>query len=174
MNHSHLIKSISLALVSTLFGITSSLQAQSTHSVRVSATLKSDHDDPKGSITEVVKKHLEIEVSGSNAVQGDVKITYTFFADDLAVRKVVVVKSDDIKTTLVAGKRTPLKSPVVTFSFTPEHSVKSGSGKRARYNRVNATGKRYHGWSVQVYSGDRLVGEAYSLPALKTLMNRDR
>lgn len=174
MNHFRFIKNISLALVAALFGITTTLQAQNTSSVRVSATLKTEHDDPKGSITEVVKKNLEIEVYGSAAVQGEVKITCTFFADDLATRKITAMKLDNLRATLVAGKSTPLKSPVVTFSFTPEHSEQSGTGKRARYKRVDAVGKRYHGWAVQVYSADRLVGEVYSLPALKTLMNRDR
>ena len=174
MTHSRNIKTILLALFAILTGITTSLKAQSTNSVRVSAILKTEHDDPKGSIAEVVKKHLEIEVSGSSSVQGEVKVTCTFFADDLTTKKLTTMKSDNIKATLVAGMRTSLKSPVVTFSFTPEHSVKSGSGRRAKYKRVDATGKRYHGWAVQVYGGDSLVGEAYSLPALKTLMNRDR
>lgn len=155
-----------------MLGFGASLKAQNTNLIRVSATIKTEHDDPKGSIAEVVKKHLEIELSGSASVQGEVKVTCTFFADDLAADKVVALKSNDLRATIEAGKSTRIVSPVVSFNFTPQHSEKTGSGKRAKYKRVEATGNRYHGWAVRAYVGDQLVGEAYSIPTIKTLMNK--
>ena len=174
MNTTQLIQTTNLILLTFMLGVGTSLKAQSTNSIRVTATLKTDHDDPKGSIAEVVKKSLEIEVSGSASVQGAVKITYTFFADDLAAGKVVALKSNDLKATLEAGKSTRLISPVVSFNFTPQHSEKSGSGKRAKYKRIEATGNRYHGWAVRAYVGEKLVGEAYSIPTIKKLLDDNR
>lgn len=146
------------------------LPAQTANLVSVTATVKTEHNDPKGSIAEVVKKHLEIELRGSAKLQGEVKVTCTFFADDLAGDKIVALKANDLKAGLEAGKSTRIASPDVTFNFTPQHSEKSGSGKRTRYKRIEATGNRYHGWAIRVFRGDQLVGEAYSIPSIKKLL----
>lgn len=174
MNAARFVQATPIILLVFMFGLGASVKAQSANSVRVLVTMKTDHDDPKGSIDEVVKKHLEVELSGSASVQGEIKVTCTFFADELAADKVVALKSDDLKATLEAGNSTRLVSPVVTFKFTPQHSQKSGSGKRAKYKRIEAVGKRYHGWAVRAYAGEKLVGEAYSLPAIKRLMDGSR
>lgn len=150
--------------------VSSALPAQTVGHVTVAATVKTEHNDPKGSIAEVVKKHLEIELRGSATLQGEVKVTCTFFADDLAADKIVALKANDLKAGLEAGKSTRIISPAVTFNFTPQHSEKSGSGKRARYKRIEATGNRYHGWAIRVFRGDELVGEAYSIPSIKKLL----
>lgn len=174
MNTPRLFQTTLLVLLTFLLGFGASLEAQNTNSIRVSATMKTDHDDPKGSIAEVVKKHLEIELFGSASVQGEVKVTCTFFADDLAADKVVALKSNDLRATLEASKSTRLISPAVSFNFTPQHSEKSGSGKRAKYKRIEATGNRYHGWAVRAYVGEKLVGEAYSIPTIKKLLDDNR
>ncbi|MFZ2277861.1 MAG: hypothetical protein WAW39_08675 [Prosthecobacter sp.] len=148
------------------------LVAQAVTPIRVTATVKTEHADPKGSIDEVVKKNLEIELRGSNTLQGEVKVTCTFFADDLGTDKLVALKSHSLTAVLEAGKSTRLTSPVVTFNFTPQHSVKSGSGRRAKFKNVEAVGSRYHGWGIQVYRGDELVGEAFSLPSIKKLLKQ--
>lgn len=156
-------------LLSITLGFCTTLTAQMVKPVRVSAIVKTAHDDPKGSIAEVVKKHLEIDISGGASFLGDVKVTCTFFADDLSANKIVALKSTDLKAELVAGKSTRLTSPEVSFNFTPQHSEKSGSGRRAKYKRIEATGNRYHGWAVQVFRGSDLVGEAYSTNDIKKL-----
>ena len=155
-----------------LASATSTLTAQSTNLVSVAAAIKTEHADPKGSIDEVVKKNLEIELRGSAKLQGEVKVTCTFFADDLTAGKIVALKSNSLTAGLEAGKSTRIASPAVTFSFTPQHSEKSGSGKRTRYKRIEATGNRYHGWSIQVFKGDELVGEAFSIPSIKKLLEK--
>ncbi|MCF7787814.1 MAG: hypothetical protein K9N47_16915 [Prosthecobacter sp.] len=162
------IKLISLLLITA--GSYPALIAQTVGHVSVTATVKTEHNDPKGSIAEVVKKHLEIELRGSATLQGEVKVTCTFFADDLAGDKIVALKANDLKAGLEAGKSTRIISPDVTFNFTPQHSEKSGSGKRAKYKRVEATGSRYHGWAIRVFRGDEIVGEAYSIPSIKKLL----
>lgn len=170
MKTSQLIYTSRCILLTLVVGFGSPLYAQPSNHVSVTATVKTEHNDPKGSIDEVVKKHLEIELSGSATVQGEVKVTCTFFADDLAGDKIIALKANDLKAGLEAGKSTRIVSPDVTFSFTPQHSEKSGSGKRARYKRVEATGSRYHGWAIRVFRGDELVGEAYSIPSIKKLL----
>lgn len=153
-------------------GFCATLVAQTASLIRVTAIMKTEHADPKGSIDEVVRKNLEIELRGSNALQGEVKVTCTFFADDLGTDKLVALKSNSLTAVLEAGKSTRITSPVVTFNFTPQHSVKSGSGRRAKFKNVEAVGSRYHGWGIQVFRGDELVGEAFSLPSIKKLLKQ--
>jgi hypothetical protein len=160
----------SLMLMGT-FGFCPQLSAQTTGNVRVTAIVKTEHDDPEKSIAEVVKKHLEIELSGSPNLQGEIKVTCTFFADDLSANKIIVLKSNDLKVMLEPGKRASVVSPAVVFNFTPAHSEKSGGGKRAKYKRIEATGNRYHGWGIRVYLGANLVGEAYSNSDIKKLLS---
>lgn len=167
--HTIILFTKSLLLIFTL-GFCTTLTAQMAKPVRVAAIVKTEHDDPKGGNAEVVKKHLEIDISGGANFLGDVKVTCTFFADDLSAGKVVNLKSNDLKTELVAGKSTRLISPEVSFNFTPQHSEKSGSGRRAKYKRIEATGNRYHGWAVQVFRGSDFVGEAYSNNDIKKLL----
>ncbi len=170
MKTSRLIHTSHCILLAFIVGFGAALYAQPSNHVSVTATVKTEHNDPKGSIAEVVKKHLEIELRGSATLQGEVKVTCTFFADDLAGDKIVALKANDLKAGLEAGKSTRIISPDVTFNFTPQHSEKSGSGKRAKYKRVEATGSRYHGWAIRVFRGDELVGEAYSIPSIKKLL----
>lgn len=148
----------------------SALDAQTASLVSVTGIVKTEHDDPKGSIDEVVKKHLEIELRGSSKLQGEVKVTCAFFADDLSGGKIVALKSNTLTVTLETGKSARTSSPAVTFKFTPQHSERSGSGRRTRYKSIEATGSRYHGWSIQVFRGEEVVGEAFSIPSIKKLL----
>lgn len=169
-----------LCLLTLGFGLT--LAAQTANLVRVTAIVKSERDDPKDSEKEIAKKHLEIELFGSNAISGEVKVTCTFFADDEKAGKVVALKSSDLKTILEPGKTASLVSAEETFAFTPEHSEKTGNGNnkgkgnangngngkgkgnnnRPNFKSIDASGTRYHGWAVRVFRGSELVGEAYS------------
>ena len=49
--------------------------------------------------------------------------------------------------------------------------MKTGSGKRARAKVIEATGVRYHAWAVRAFIDGVLAGEAYSLPAIKKLLD---
>lgn len=136
--------------------------AQSSNLVSVAAVVKGENDDPKDSEQKIAKKHLEIELSASAKISGEVKVTCAFYAESLSSNKVSSLKSTDLKATLESGKRVSLTSTKEIFTYTPEHFQRSGSGKRAKAKKVAATGNRYHGWAVQVFRGSELVGEAYS------------
>ena len=154
-----------------MLSLTSGLSAQTTlHPVRISAKVKSEHGDHKSSNAEILKKHLEIELTGSSALQGEVKVISTFFADDLGADRVVPLKTKEIKAEVGKSRSTRITSSVVTFSYTRKHSERSGTGRRARFKSVEATGKRYHGWGVQVFSGNELVGEAFSSREIQKLL----
>jgi hypothetical protein len=135
--------------------------------VTVSAKLITQHDDPKGSIDEVVNQALQVDLRAGSQVSGTVKIVCSLYADDLKTKKVVLEKNETLSAELSPGRTVKVSSPPVTFKFTPEHSEKSGSGKRTRYRKVEAVGHRYHGWAVQLFVSEKLVGEAYSTPGLK-------
>lgn len=72
---------------------------------------------------------------------------------------------------LVQGGVATIKTKPTTFTYTPRHSIRTGSGRRARFKTVEATGVRFHGWAVRAFIGDQLAGEAYSIESIKKLMD---
>ncbi len=66
-----------------------------------------------------------------------------------------------------AVRFTDVSTAKVVFSWTPQHSERTGSGRRVQFKKVDETGHRYHGYSVQVLHNGEVIGEAYSHAALK-------
>lgn len=156
-----------LVLVAAAFSLFSTVSLFAADSVRVVGKVLTDHDDPKGQVGEVVKKTLVLDLAGNPVLEsGAIQVKATFYADDLGTNQVVPEKELKATAALVRG-RAALSLPVVTFNFTPAHAKTTGSGRRAKAVRVPASGRRYHGWAVEVFDGNRKLGEAYSHPSLK-------
>lgn len=138
------------------------------HAVKVEVKLFTSHDDPKGSQAEVVSKQMTVVLAGSAKSGGDkLTVKARFYADDLKTDKLVVEKELQAETTLQSGRiEVPLSA--VTFNFTPAHAKSNGSGRRAKSVRVPASGRRYHGWAVEVFKGNEIVGDAASHPTLQS------
>ncbi|HEY1051918.1 MAG TPA: hypothetical protein VGE39_19235 [Prosthecobacter sp.] len=99
-------------------------------------------------------------------------LKWTLYASNLqrGTDDVVVQKSGDIQFSADPnGSPMDLTTPKTAFTWTPQHSVRSGSSRRAVYTRVPEAGHRYHGYHVQVLSGDTVIGEAISSEALRKL-----
>jgi len=97
-------------------------------------------------------------------------LKWTLFAANLqrGADDIIVEKSGDMKFSVDGnGRFTDLTTPQVAFVWAPQHSVKSGSGRRSSFKRVAESGHRYHGYRVQVLNGDSVVSEAYSSEALR-------
>ena len=95
---------------------------------------------------------------------------WTLFAANLrrGSDSIVVEKSGDIKVTLEPnGRYLDIATPKVAFVYTPMHTESSGSGRRMRSKTIEESGHRYHGYLVQVFNGDTLLGEAISNEALR-------
>lgn len=141
-------------------------------SVRVDVKLSTDHDDPKGGVEEIVKKQLTVTLSGSPQLSTDrLTIKAKFYADDLTADQVVVEKELEVPAKLENG-RAVVNLPEVTFRHVPAHGQITGSGRRSKAKRVPASGRRYHGWALQVMDGARQLGDAYSIASLKPTTNR--
>jgi hypothetical protein len=141
--------------------------AVASDSVRVEARLATEHDDPKEGVEEVIKKQLVVTISGAPKLASDrLTVRAKFYADDLTAGQVVVEKELTVSASLDRGRAT-LELPEVTFRHTPAHGQISGTGRRTKSKRIPAAGRRYHGWSVEVLDGEKLLGEAYSIISLK-------
>ena len=96
-------------------------------------------------------------------------LKWTFYADDLkrGHDEVIVQKSGDQSFSIEpSGRSTDVTTPKVLFEWTPQHSVRSGSGRRVSYKKVDETGHRYHGYAVQVLQGGEVIAEASNDPKL--------
>ena len=72
---------------------------------------------------------------------------------------VSVEKSGEMKITVDAnGRYVDVATPKVAFTYVPYHTVRKGRSSQV----VEESGKKYHGYHVQVISGDAVLGEAFS------------
>lgn len=154
-----------LAIIVALLAATPAIFASDF--VRIDGKLSTEHDDPKDGFQEVVKKNLVAVLTGPvDRDIGQLTIKTIFYADDLDANKLVVEKEMLSQVSLLRG-RARVEVPSVIFRFTPTHGEITGSGRRSIAKRIESSGRRYHGWGIQVYKGDDIIGEAYSNPSLK-------
>lgn len=151
--------------------LTTATAALADNSVRLQVAVKGEHNDPKGSVQEIHQRWLEISATAFHLEKPQkVRIEWTFYGDDLTAKKVVKQASGVDTVELAQSQVATIKAKPTTFTYTPRHGIKTGSGRRARFKTVEATGIRYHGWSVRAFIGDQLAGEAYSIDSIKKLI----
>ena len=140
--------------------------------IKLQVAAKSEHNDPKGKDPqEVQSRWLEISATAFHLEKpAAVRLEWAFFGDNLDSDKVVKHGSGTENVELAQSKKADVKTKSVNFTFTPRHSVRTGSGKRARVKVIEATGVRYHAWGVRAFVDGKLAGEAYSSPSIQKLM----
>lgn len=110
---------------------------------------------------------LNVRVTNQSGVKLEgATLKWTLFAANLrrGTDSIVVEKSGDIKISVDAnGRYADLATPKVAFVFTPMHSERKGRSSVT----VEEAGHRYHGFHVQVVSGDAVIGELWSNEALR-------
>jgi len=161
---------ISAQIICLLLTTTGSALAD--NSIKLQVAAKSEHNDPKGNNPqEVQSRWLEISVTAFHLEKpAAVRLDWAFFGDNLDSNKVVKHDGGTETVELVQSKEADAKTKLVKFTFTPRHSVRSGSGKRPLSKVIEATGVRYHAWGVRAFVDGKLAGEAYSVPSIKKLM----
>jgi hypothetical protein len=126
--------------------------------------MKGSHEAHSGTSAE--EKHhrwLEIKVSGTGLKDSaQLRLEWTFFADDLSADKIVKQADGTETIELLAGKSGAVKTKEVIFDYTRQHSERIRGGRRPVFKKIDATGHRYHGWVVRAFIGSDLVGEASS------------
>ncbi|OYW75413.1 MAG: hypothetical protein B7Z37_13405 [Verrucomicrobia bacterium 12-59-8] len=118
---------------------------------------------------EVTRAHwLNVRITNLTGTKLErVTLKWTLVAANLrrGSDSIVVEKSGDMNITVDAnGRYADLTTPKVAFVYTPMHTEKSG---RRSTKTVEESGHRYHGYLVQVLSGDTVLGEAISNEALR-------
>lgn len=146
------------------------------NTVKLQVSAKSAHDDPKGprNPEEVQKRWLEISATAFHLDSPtEVRLEWAFYGDSLDSDQVMKHGSGIETVQLAQGKKAEVKTKLLTFNFTPRHSVSTGSGRRARATVIEATGVRYHGWGVRAFVNDKLAGETYSSPDIQKRMTKE-
>lgn len=140
--------------------------------VQLKTELKGSHDAHSGSSSEEVHhRWLEVGLSGISLKEdAQVRLEWHFFADDLDTDKIVEQATGTETIQIAAGKAVALKTKDTVFEYVRQHSEREGTGRRARFKLVKASGRRYHGWAVQAFIGSEMVGEAFSSRDIATLL----
>ena len=140
--------------------------------VEVRMTSESDRKDLKNTTANTVTQHkaLTILLSGKPKTPETRVIKWTAYGRDVKDRDVRPIESGEIKLDLTAHGQQTAESKRISTTFTPEHSEssKSGSGSgsgsssrgSSRSKKVEASGVKFAGYSVQVLDGATVVGEA--------------
>jgi len=111
---------------------------------------------------------LRITNSSNTKLEG-VTLKWSLYASNLrrGADTVSVEKSGEMKITVDAsGRYTDVTTPKVSFVYTRMHTERSG---RRSTKTVEESGKKYHGFHVQVINGDTVLGEAVSESVKKQL-----
>jgi hypothetical protein len=134
-------------------------------------TSESDHKDLKGTSADTVtqKKSLTIQLSGQARSPETRKVKWTAYGRNVANNDLVVLDSAEVKLALDQHGTQTITTKTFTSTYTPEHAVtekRGGGGNNGgknkqlpRSRKVEAEGKKYAGYSVQVLDGGKVVGE---------------
>ncbi|MDP4624992.1 MAG: hypothetical protein NWT08_07625 [Akkermansiaceae bacterium] len=142
--------------------------------VTVSAKLDISRDDAKRERTETTGHCVEIELRGAKSVTGELKVVTIIFAKKLPEGRLLEKESTD-KITLDDQGQATVTSSTETLKYTREYderikTQKKGAGSKGgnkkkstpRFKTIPASGEKYAGWAVRVYSksGEFLGEEA--------------
>lgn len=164
--------SLILLLFSLLMSFAPPVSAQtvsSNVSVQVKAKTNDEKKDIPGSTdsTTIDKHTLQITLRGRTIDSEKRVAKWYVFGRNLKTKEVSVLGSGEVKVSFPANGTQTFESKEVTSTFTPDHVVGSGSGKRKKYKKVDAEGVKIIGYGAQVKDGDKIVGEFFSAPSLK-------
>lgn len=138
--------------------------------VKVESESKStDHKSPEK--TRVHSLLVRVTNSTSTKLEG-LTLRWKLYSANLqrGADEISVEKSGDVKFGVEPnGQFTDVSTPKVPFTYSPQHSEKTGSGRRTSYKRVAESGHRYHGYAVQVLNGESVIAEALSNESLRHL-----
>ena len=113
---------------------------------------------------------LSVRVTNSsNTKLEGVTLKWSLYASNLrrGSDSITVEKSGEMKITVDAsGRYTDVTTPKVAFTYVRMHTERSG---RRSTKTVEESGKKYHGFHVQVISGDTVLGESFSESVKKHL-----
>lgn len=159
-------------LFSALIALTLSVEAQMVPAndrvrVEVQIVSETDHKDLGKTNTDRVtqNKTLTIKLSGKPKIPETRVIKWTAYGRNLKSDNIQKIESGEFKLELAANGGQTVDTKRFASTYTPEHSVVSidrnrNSGRSTpKAKRVEATGTKFSGYSVQVLDGGKVVGE---------------
>lgn len=156
-----------LAILCTL------LLASAASAGSVTVAVKPESHQKSADITkeEYVSTHwLRVRITNTSPTKLEgVTLKWALYAANLrrGSDSVTVEKSGDMTITVDSnGRYLDVETPKVAFDYVRTHSERSG---RRSYKLVEESGKKYHGFHVQVVSGSTILGEAFSESVRKQL-----
>ncbi|MBS1619904.1 MAG: hypothetical protein JST76_15395 [Bacteroidetes bacterium] len=138
----------------------------------VSVAAKPDSEKKPGDKTkpDVTRAYwLNVRVSNSTATKLDgVTLKWALYSATIkrGADTISVEKSGEMKISVDAnGRYVDVATPKVAFTMIPYHTVRKGRSSQV----VEASGKKYHGFHVQILNGTEVIGEAVSESVKKEL-----
>ena len=139
--------------------------------VEVRASSDTDHKDLKNTTADTVtqNKTLTIQLSGKARPSETRVVKWKAYGRNLKSKDLMELASGEEKLALDPSGMQTITTKNISTTYTPEHAVvtrgKGGKGgnrnqKAPRAKNVEAEGKKYAGYSVQVMDGKTVVGEA--------------
>lgn len=157
----------------TLAILCSLLFATAASAGSVDITVKPEVQKKSADITkeEYVTTHwLRVRITNYSPTKLEgVTLKWALYAANLrrGADTIAVEKSGEMKITVDSnGRYLDIETPKVAFDYIRTHSERSG---RRSYKLVEESGKKYHGFHVQVVSGNAVLGEAFSESVRKQL-----
>ncbi len=166
------IPSLRAALIALALPLTTHAQSISPNDrvrVEVRTASESDRKEIKGASADTVTqfKTLTILVSGKAKTPETRIVKWTAYGRDAKDRDVSAIETGEVKLDLPTAGQQTIESKRISTTYTPEHSAgskgkggSSGGGSGSRSKKVEASGKKYAGYTVQVLDGSTVVGEA--------------
>ena len=156
-----------IALALTLSVKAQMIPANDRIRVEVQVVSENDHKDlGKTNVDRVTQnKTLTIKLSGKPKSPETRVIKWTAYGRNLKSDNIQKLESGEFKLELADNRGQTVDTRRFTSTYTPEHSVISnkhnrGSGKSTpTAKRVEASGTKFAGYSVQVLDGGKIVGE---------------
>jgi hypothetical protein len=151
---------VSLSILCSLLFVNAAMADAVTVMVKPEKETKSV-DRVKEVYTTVHWLNVRVTNPSSTKLEG-VTLKWTLYAANLrrGSDTISAEKSGEMKITVDAsGRYTDVATPKVSFVYTRTHSERSG---RRSTKLVEESGKRYHGFHVQVMNGDAVIGESVS------------
>ncbi len=145
--------------------------AASAGSVTVTVTPEVEKKSTDIKKEEYVTAHwLKVRVTNSSGTKLEgVTLKWALYAANLrrGADSITIEKSGEMKITVDSnGRYLDVETPKVAFDYVRTHSERSG---RRSTKLVEESGKKYHGFHVQVLNGSAVLGEAVSEAIRKQL-----
>jgi hypothetical protein len=138
-------------------------------SVRVEQETKQSEPNIKDIHTKTQKRTLKVFLTNSSKEDTTVKIKYTYFGHPISGHEVVPIDQGEKEDTLKPSETKEVDTPSSSQTYTEEHYP---PGKGVNKVKIPASGNKLTGYGVQVYVGDKLMGESYEPMSMKDLMGK--